>query len=362
VLIIVAVEIPRLVAFLADGRDWTFACYAIRCGLMAGLPFLLGRIAPEAAGFDRQWLPSAWSHWGWFLGMLVLLLVGGGMIAWLAGFGEGGYGPYGEIAWRDSFLERRPTSIVLSGFLLVLVVPIAEELFWRAYMLEQLRKLMHSGLALLIHSLLFALSHFWLFHYGMLLLVAPFWYGTILGMWRIRFRSVLPLMLAHVIINAVALVPSLKIEYDYASQLWAKPPLAQIDLLTEEPIPRAVPAIIAFLADPDEDVRNYATLVLITRYRGDIEPYAKEALASSDPEIVKGVLFVIDMTRLSALGQEVRRVAWSSNDPTCQLAATTTLGVLEDAEGLRKISKEHPDETVRKTAKWTLHSGEERGD
>ena len=40
--------------------------------------------------------------------------------------------------------------------------------------------------------------------------------GIVLGTWRIRFRSLLPLMLAHMILNGVILIPRLAELYDIA--------------------------------------------------------------------------------------------------------------------------------------------------
>jgi hypothetical protein len=96
---------------------------------------------------------------------------------------------------------------------MVFVGPVAEEIFFRGYVLEQLRKLTRSGIALLIQSLLFGLFH--VYTRGSFTLVQTFLFGMILGAWRIRFRSLLPLVLAHVLLNATALIP-LKARYDQA--------------------------------------------------------------------------------------------------------------------------------------------------
>jgi len=341
-----AVEIPRLLAFLPEGRSWVFTCETIGYGLMAGLPLVLVRIAPEAAGFDRQWLPSARSHWGWFLGMILLLFLGGGIATWFSGFPTRAfYSSYGSI---------RPVMVLVSGIIMVFVAPIAEEIFWRAYFLEQLRRVTYTSVSLLSHSVLFALSHLRLLHQGPVFLLAVLWYGTILGIWRIRFRSILPLMFAHVILNVVAVGPVLKTQYDDTANLWSKPHVRKVESLTRERIPKAVPAIIAFLADPDDDVRGYATMTLLTRYRGDAQRFLKDALASSDTNLINGVLLVVEIGRFSGLREEVRRVAWSINDRGSQLAATLTLHGLGDVEGLREISQRHPDEIVRRTAQAML--------
>jgi len=52
--------------------NWLYPCIFVSFGVMASLPFVVMRIAPTAAGFDMQWLPSGWLQW---LGMLVLILL-----------------------------------------------------------------------------------------------------------------------------------------------------------------------------------------------------------------------------------------------------------------------------------------------
>jgi hypothetical protein len=52
-----------------------------------------------------------------------------------------------------------PAKVVLNGVMIVLLTPIAEEVFWRGYVLEQLRRFTRSRVALLIQSLLFAIVH-----------------------------------------------------------------------------------------------------------------------------------------------------------------------------------------------------------
>jgi hypothetical protein len=243
-----------------------------------------------------------------------------------------------------------PLTIAIAGIASILVAPIAEEVFWRSYFLEQLRKIAPSIVALISQSLLFALSHKWLLDRGAIFLLAPFWYGLMLGIWRIRFRSMLPLVLAHAIVNAVAILPALKVEYDYAANLWSNSRVRQIDSLTTQPTQKAIPAIVASLADPDKDASNYAILILTTRYGQEAEPYLKKALLSNEIGVVKNVLFLISLKRLSGFTEEVRRAAWSGNSRTVQLAATLTLRDLGDVEGLQEISRDHPDEIVRQTA------------
>ncbi len=75
-------------------------------------------------------------------------------------------------------VDVAPVIVLLNGVVLILFAPIAEEIFWRAYLLSQLRKLTRPLIALTIHSLLFSLAHIptqWS------LLAASFFYAMILA-------------------------------------------------------------------------------------------------------------------------------------------------------------------------------------
>lgn len=342
----IAVETPRLIAFVPNGWRWSLACETMVYALMLAVPLLLARLAPKASAFDRQWLPSARLHWVWFFGMVLLVLVGGGLATWLSGIPSHHY--------RTSYTFGRPARVVAVGLLTVLIGPIAEEFFWRVFFLEQLRKITYSTVAILSQACVFALSHLWLVRQGGTLLIAVLWYGTVFGTWRVRFRSILPLIFAHMLLNVLAIGPSLKREYDYAARSWLKPNIQQIELLAEEPPEKAVPAIIAFLADCDEEVRNRAVAMLTTRYRSCAGPYLKHALASNDTQIVNGVLFVIEIAPSFGLGAEVREIAWSTDDRSLQIGAVLALERLQDIEALEEISREHYDETVRQAANHGL--------
>ena len=210
---LIVAEFLKDVIFSTDRGDWRPACEFLYYGALGCLPFLLARMAPNAAGFDTQWLPNSRRQWGWFLGMVFLLIVSTGLLAALAAT------IVGHVPPRPSIGPITPIGIVFQGIAIIFVGPVAEELFFRGYVLEQLRKLTRSGIALLIQSLLFGLYH--LYTRGLFTSLSLFnWtdtflFGMILGVWRIRFRSLLPLVLAHVLVNAVAIVP-LKARYDQA--------------------------------------------------------------------------------------------------------------------------------------------------
>ncbi len=348
---IIVVEAPKDFAFFLSGYrgygGWVLLSYS----LMVAFPFFLARIAPTVAGFDKQWLPSARLHWLWFVGMVFLLLAVQELARWLMSF-------HGDWFLRNVMSQimrhDKPAIVVFSGVFTVLLGPIAEEIFWRGYVLEQLRKLTHWSVAILIQSSLFTLGH-----------VSRFWpslpyifvIATIFGIWRIRFRSLLPIVLAHVIINGVVLIPNLKTQYDASVKSYSK--CQEIDSLTSGPVEKAVPAIIRFAADPDEVVSVHALSALMSKYQSKAEPYLKVALASSDKRTVDRALFAIEMCGYAGLKPQVRKIAWSFDDRKIQLAATMALRRLEDQEGLQNIAQGHPDETIRRVARQFL--GEIRG-
>ncbi len=371
---IVVVNLPLYLPLLPDFGDWLYPGRFLSVGLMAIVPFLLARIAPRAAGFDVQWFSRKWSQWGWFFGMVVLLFVCGAISKPLANVVPLKYTP--PLLRPGYTADYTFTGVILHGIILVLLCPIAEEIFWRGYLLEQLRKLTYSGVALLIQSLLFSFAHLPFIIPrigGFQASISFFLFGLVLGMWRIRLRSLLPLILAHVILNGVVSIHILKTQYDFAdlvakvgiapdfaAKIRSSPKCQQIYLLTREPVQKALPAIIAFLGDPDDGVRAYATDILIHHYRDDAEPYLKKALASSDRKLLDGALFAVELGRWSGLKQEVRNVVWSVDDLHVQLSAMITMWQLGDADGLRDIAQKHLKEKVRESAKRHLHWMEEK--
>ncbi len=72
---LIVAELSKDVIFSTDRGDWLPACEFLYYGVLACLPFLLARMAPKAAGFDTQWLPSSRWQWAWFFGMVFLLIV-----------------------------------------------------------------------------------------------------------------------------------------------------------------------------------------------------------------------------------------------------------------------------------------------
>ncbi len=215
---IIAVELFKDIALLIDLGEWFPARAFVDNVVIACLPFLLASIAPKAAGFDNQWLPSLRRQWIWFLGLVVLLIVVKAFATVLfAALAATIWGSPRAMPLMPFSRPFTPMGIIFQGIESVFIAPIAEEIFFRGYLLEQLRKLTRTRVALLTHALLFGLFHLYVWGlYTPLALFASFQaflLGLVFGVWRIKFRSLLPLILAHGLINAIGIF-SLKDQYD----------------------------------------------------------------------------------------------------------------------------------------------------
>jgi hypothetical protein len=207
--------------------------------------------------------------------------------------------------------------------------------------------------AISLQSLLFAFAHLtsrWL-------PFSAFVVAMIFGTWRVRFRSLLPLVLAHIILNGAALIPHFASQYAIAARSY--PSCQKIDLLTTNPAEKAMPGLMGFLADPDEVVSAHAAEVLVSRYRSEAEPYLRDALRSSDGRTVDRALFVVEQLGYShcsypGLKPQLRLLAWSHEDPRIQLGAMLALHARRDDESLGDIAKRHPDVKIRRFAAHLL--------
>lgn len=345
---------PSTIAYVAGLSGWTsLFLVLLTVGPMVGLPFVAARLAPKAARFDLRWWPTRWWHWIVFP-ILVLLLLGGAVAgSWLAK----------ALGSQFQLLQLRSgattsSEIVITGFVLIVLCPIAEEIFYRACILALLRKLAYWPTALLVQSLLFAMFHS---GYDIPQRIPIFLYGLILGMWRIRFKSILPLIVAHIILNGFCLIPVLKFSYDCLTYVEQNPKCQRIDSMAEEPSEMAVPIIVDFLGDRDDMVAMYAVNALTKRPRSDVEPYLKVALASKDTHVLERALMLVDIRGYPGLKQQVREIVWSNSDRAIRFSALLSLSGMEDTEELLRIAERHADERVRKKAASILRSKQPGG-
>jgi sodium transport system permease protein len=103
---------------------------------------------------------------------------------------------------------------------LVLLAPACEELAFRGFILTGLRQRFHPWTAILLSSLLFAVSHLNVFQF-----VPTFILGVILGLVATRSRSVLPGMLFHLLYNGLVVAPVVFPDFGAAlAEALASPP------------------------------------------------------------------------------------------------------------------------------------------
>jgi membrane protease YdiL (CAAX protease family) len=200
-----------------DHGSWQPASQLVYCGVIALFPFLLARLAPTAAAFDTQWLPSSRRHWAWFLGMLVVSFLSKALVVALAAVVIGFSPPEPPRALSA------PIGIIFEAIAALLVGPLAEEILFRGFLLEQFSKLVRSSIALLAQSFLFGLAHLYTWGFYPLSFfnsLDVLLFALIVGLWRIKFRSLLPIVLVHILGNAPGI--SLFVDqYNYAVSITA---------------------------------------------------------------------------------------------------------------------------------------------
>jgi membrane protease YdiL (CAAX protease family) len=84
-------------------------------------------------------------------------------------------------------------------FVIVLLGPVAEEFFWRGFVQSRLSSVIGAPRAFFAQALAFALMHFR--PIGGFLPVLT--YGLIFGLWRWKRKTLLPVIIAHIAVNAI---------------------------------------------------------------------------------------------------------------------------------------------------------------
>lgn len=331
----------------------------IGCALACLGPLLAGRWKPQLAGFDKTVLPRKWSGIGLGVAFVVLAYLTYAIVCHLARWL--GLGRAANVQTGLEYLSL--PYIVLQILLVAVAVPVAEEIFWRGYALRQFERLMPRPLAVVVQAGLWAAAH--LYFIGPMIPI--FVLGLMMGLWRQRMKSLLPLIVLHTLINGSWVIQKLWIPYreqqkEFAEAIangtWASfekcqksPQGLQIRKLATKPPNEAVPGIIAYLGSEDNDIQDYALTTLVLKFGSSGAKYYAEALRSPDVRIVAEVEVVIGMTRCSGLIPQIREAVATSKDLRVQLSGVVGLWDLSDLEGLEAIAATHPSEKVRKAAR-----------
>lgn len=160
--------------------------------VLAGLAVVVALLLPDArAALGFRTFQSRWLWWG--AGVIAATLVVGVVLEpILHGAEKQGLSP-GE--WRPD----EATVFVLNALVAVLVVPFAEELFFRGVGVRVTRFL-GPGIAIVLTGIMFSLAH------GILEAVPPLAvFGFGLAWIRLRADSVWPCMVTHSVYNGIAL-------------------------------------------------------------------------------------------------------------------------------------------------------------
>ena len=343
--------------------SWGLAGYL----LMIICPLAAARWKPQLAGFDTTILPRKWRETGLAIVFALLTLFTCGIVYSLAktlGFSM-------LLGHGERALELLPKSyLVLAIVVVSLVGPIAEEIFWRGYALQQFEKIMPGFFALILQAGLWAIIH----PYPVGPLICLCVQGVLMGLWRQRMKSLLPLILLHVFINVSVSIRSIWMPYQKIlgtsqtersanekvlaelEKLQRLPEARQIRKLATKPQDEAVPGIIAYLGSNNENVRTYATnvLMMMTKHESGTAKYYAEALRSPNERVVDGVESVIGLVHCYGLIPQIRETIANSNDKSVQISGVIALKDLGDADGLREIAASHSSEKVRNAAQKML--------
>ncbi len=376
--------VPQLVARRIIVHHYlpAIALSAIGVFLFFCIPIIAAKWKPTLAGFDQQWLPPRWSHLLWWL----LLLVGLSVWALITYYviNQLGFWVEGPHFGQLTLEEPSPVAILFRAAIVILAAPIAEEIFWRGYALEQFRKLVPGTVAVLLQAVLFAFCH--LYPVGPSILV--FGYGMILGFWRLRMRSLVPIIIVHIALNTISLLPLRYRDYQQAvaweetieqltdqdadhgmqgpyrkllDEIFADfreaqgtPEARQIDSLARKPMRIAVPRMIEFLAHDSQNIRDYASVNLVVRYRTKASPYYERALDSENSLIVEEVLGLIGLAKCEGLTAKVRAVIRNCDSKRVRICGLLALKELGDTDGIRQIADHDPSEKIRRFARSIL--------
>lgn len=93
--------------------------------------------------------------------------------------------------------------LLLYLFRFVLITPFVEEAFWRGYVQGALSRALNPMIGLFLQAALFAVFHI----RNSRETIVIFLFAIVLGAWRHRHRTLLPLIAAHAVVNLVGVVP-----------------------------------------------------------------------------------------------------------------------------------------------------------
>lgn len=315
------------------------------CFLAIGLPYLLMRRSPETASFDGRWLGGGITPWLLVLPFTAVLVAMNGVVQRLTTMLFGWHFP-GARGLPSMFT---PADVATQTALVLVLVPIAEEVLFRGFVLGLLRKLFSPGPAVAIQAALFAAAHM-APEFRPSRVVGSFAMALAFGAWRLGFTGLLPLMVVHGIVNAIAWLPLATIEKAAVT----RPECRQMEALLNAPPSEAIPAILVHVGSDDELIQAYAINLLAKRYRAGAKPFVRDALRSNDGTLLDGAMYICQEAGYSEFIPDIRALAISHPAFTLRASALFRLQALGDREGLRRMAHSHPDPATSRLARRLL--------
>ena len=343
--------------------------------MMILLPLLLLWRIPEAAGFGLEWIRNTRAHWGLAVVLLVatvVLEIAGGLLV------KAGILYY---YYRHCLPLVSPAMIVMSAVLGIVISPFAEELFFRGYVQDQLCFMMPRAAAVVIQAAIFGLGHMPKLGTAAML---PFGCGLLFGLWRLRMRTLVPLILMHMLVNGLAFGPSSWENYQESVRMNAivsqfpevaetiaemnkevervrKTPQGKlIDSLAAQGGDEAIGKIIQFMGDDSEDFSTYACVVLQARFPHKHSSHYDDALHSKNPRLLGNVIGLMGALRWAEYAPRIYDIVLANPDRKVQIAGVLALQDFGDTDRLKRIAQQHRDEIVRKAASRALEHLTER--
>ncbi len=187
--------------------------------LMIISPIVAAKASPRLAGFDITWIRKPCHDILWVFLLFLIVLISNLAFYWSMKKLSIPVNYRGSVL----FFSSNFTLLSLNTFRLAFISPIAEEIFWRGYVQVRLSKIFGAWIALFAQAIAFAALHFRPVGDFFLLLV----YGLIFGLWRHRKKSLLPIIITHIIINSLfcigrwcdrAELKKINIKTDYVAQ------------------------------------------------------------------------------------------------------------------------------------------------
>jgi len=161
--------------------------------LMLICPVIANRIIPALISYDLAWFQKKRSEILWSFLLLVILIISAAVTRLLVK-------QLGMHFTSGTLLLTTNTAfLVVYSFRMAIVGSVVEEIFWRGFIQDRLEKVFGPWIALFTQAIAFAALHFrpigsffWVFVIGL-----------ILGLWRCKRKTLLPIIFAHIIINSL---------------------------------------------------------------------------------------------------------------------------------------------------------------